>query len=154
MSNNDGESTGDSCSDGSDLVFYAEVAVVLKRLHDHMATPPYDHMPTPPRAMQCPIPALTGAQWMERNLFFSWRCNNNLRMSPEAFLHLHDMLLPYGLRSTRECGSKEALGLFIWTCAHGSAVRESQDRFERSLDTISRYVTAVADVMFSGRRQF
>jgi hypothetical protein len=37
--------------------------------------------------------------------------------------------------------------MFIWTCGHASAVREAQDRFERSLDTISRKCTLLAEIM-------
>jgi hypothetical protein len=35
----------------------------------------------------------------------------------------------------------------VWTCAHNSAIRRSRDRFERSLDIVSRKVTHVAEVM-------
>ena len=35
----------------------------------------------------------------------------------------------------------------MWTCAHNGATRRSRDRFERSLDTVSRKVTQVAEVM-------
>ena len=35
----------------------------------------------------------------------------------------------------------------MWTCAHNEAARRSRDRFERSLDTVSRKVTHVAEVI-------
>jgi hypothetical protein len=35
----------------------------------------------------------------------------------------------------------------LWTCAHNLGVRRSRDRFERSLDTVSRKVSHVAEVM-------
>ena len=35
----------------------------------------------------------------------------------------------------------------MWTCAHNGATRRRRDRLERSLDTVSRKVTHVADVM-------
>jgi hypothetical protein len=38
-----------------------------------------------------PFPKLTGAQWVHMNLSNKKRCKNNLRMSPDAFLHLHDI---------------------------------------------------------------
>ena len=41
------------------------------------------------------------------------KCTDNLRMSRDAFLNLHDRLLPYGLKSTKDCGSMKALGLYI-----------------------------------------
>ncbi|TVU14089.1 hypothetical protein EJB05_37535 [Eragrostis curvula] len=85
---------------------------------------------------------------MQLNLQDRARCKENLRMTPDAFLNLHHCLGKYGLKSTKECSSIEALGLYIWTCAHGSAVRECRDRFERSLDTISRKTSKVAEIMF------
>ena len=35
----------------------------------------------------------------------------------------------------------------MWTCAHNQAFRRSRDRFERSLDIVSRKVSLVAEVM-------
>ena len=35
----------------------------------------------------------------------------------------------------------------MWTCAHNQAFRRSRDRFERSLDTVSRKVSHVTEVM-------
>ena len=35
----------------------------------------------------------------------------------------------------------------MWTCAHNGAARRSRDRFEWSLDTVSREVTHVAEVI-------
>ena len=35
----------------------------------------------------------------------------------------------------------------MWTCAHNGATRRRRDRLERSLDTVSRKVTHVAEVM-------
>ena len=58
-----------------------------------------------------------------------------------------DDLLGFGLKGTRQTGSLETLGLYVWTCAHNSATRRSRDRFERSLDTVNRKVTHVAKVM-------
>ena len=73
---------------------------------------------------------------------------DNLRMTRDAFMHLHDTLLPFGLPSTDKCTSVEALGMYIWTCAHQSASRECKDWFERSLDTVSRKIIGVAKVMY------
>jgi hypothetical protein len=69
-------------------------------------------------------------------------------MSRDAFMQLHNMLLPYGLPSTPKCDSIEALGMYVWTCAHHSVARECKYRFEWSLNTVSRKITAVANVMY------
>ena len=96
----------------------------------------------------CPIPKLSGAQWMQLTLADHTRCLENLCMSRDDFMHLHETLLSFGLPVTDKCTSVEALGMYIWTCAHQSASRECKDRFERSLDTVSRKLTSVAEVMF------
>jgi len=94
-----------------------------------------------------PFPKMSGRQWMELNLQNEQRCKENLRMSPDAFLHLHNILVEYGLKGTQQTGSIETLGLYVWTCAHNGAARRSRDRFERSLDTVSRKVTHVAEIV-------
>jgi hypothetical protein len=38
--------------------------------------------------------------------------------------------------------------MYVWFCAHQSAARECKYRFERSLDTVSRKITTVANVMY------
>ena len=58
-----------------------------------------------------------------------------------------DDLLGFGLKGTRQTGSLETLDLYVWTCAHNGATRRSRDRFERSLDTVSRKVSHVAEVI-------
>ena len=67
--------------------------------------------------------------WMEVNMRNERKCMDNLRMSPDNLLHLHDILLGFGLKGTRETGSLECLGIYVWTCAHNQATRRSRDRF-------------------------
>jgi hypothetical protein len=69
-------------------------------------------------------------------------------MSRDSFMHLHNMLLPFGLTSTDKCTSIEALGMYMWMCAHQATARECKYRFERSLDIVSRKVSEVANVMY------
>jgi hypothetical protein len=96
----------------------------------------------------CPFPKLTGAQWLHMTLSDHRRCFDNLRMSRDAFLHLHHILVyGFGLKSISQCDSKEALAIFIWTCGHDAAVREAKDRFERSLDTISCKCSLLSEIM-------
>jgi hypothetical protein len=93
---------------------------------------------------------MTGQQWVDLNLRNAGRCHDNFRMSPDAFLQLHDTLVTYHmLRSTQEVESIESLATFVWACASQQACRQIKDRFERSLDTICRKMSEVADVMFS-----
>jgi hypothetical protein len=70
-------------------------------------------------------------------------------MTPDSFIELHDTLVRYhGLRSTQEVESCEALGMFLWACGTQQATHQIRDRFERSLDTISRKMAMVEDAMY------
>jgi hypothetical protein len=84
----------------------------------------------------------------ETNLDNPTACKENLRMSRDAFMQYHNMLLPYGLPRIDKCDSIEILGMYVWTYAHQSAARECKYRFEWSLDTISKRITEVAHVMY------
>ena len=84
---------------------------------------------------------------MEVNLRNKRKCLDNLCMSPDNLLHLHNILLGFGLKGTRETGPLECLGIYLWTCAHNLATRRSSNEFERSLDTISRKISHVTEVM-------
>jgi len=61
----------------------------------------------------CPIPKLSGAQWMQLTLADHTKCLDSLRMPRDAFLHLHETLLSFGLPATDKCTSVEALGMYI-----------------------------------------
>ena len=90
MSSTDESSYNDTSSDGPRTVILAKAAVVLRRLKGIMS----QQMPelNPP----CPIPKLSGAQWMQLTLADQTKCIDNLCMTRDAFMHLHDTLLPFG----------------------------------------------------------
>jgi hypothetical protein len=61
------------------------------------------------------------------------------RMHRDVFDSLHNILLErYGLKPTRKMTSTEALAMFLWMCREQQSMRQSENRFERSLETISR----------------
>ena len=126
ISSNEDSSNSDTSSDGPGMVNLAKAAMVLRRLKGILA------QQRPAVNPPCPIPKLTGMQWMKLTLENPTKCIDNLRMSRDAFMHLHNMLLSFELPSTDKCSSVEALGMYICTCAHQSASRECKDRFERS----------------------
>ena len=97
MSSTDESSYSDTSSDGPSTVILAKAAVVLRRLKDIMS----QQMPevNPP----CPIPKLSGAQWMQLTLADHTKCLDSLRMPRDAFLHLHETLLSFGLPATDKC---------------------------------------------------
>jgi hypothetical protein len=49
---------------------------------------------------------------MQQILHNSTACEENLRMSRDVFMQLHNMLLPFGLPCTDKCNSIEALGMY------------------------------------------
>jgi hypothetical protein len=55
-----------------------------------------------------------------------------------VFDNLHNLLLErYGLSATRKMTSTEALAIFLWICGGQQSMRQADNRFERSLGTIS-----------------
>ena len=54
------------------------------------------------------------------------------------FLLLHDLLVQsYGLKSSSKSASVEALAMFLWMVGTPQSVRQAEDRFERSMGTVS-----------------
>jgi hypothetical protein len=56
---------------------------------------------------EVPLPKVTRRQWTEINLRNAQKCLDNLCMSPDDFMHLHDILLGFGLTGTQQTGSLE-----------------------------------------------
>ena len=54
----------------------------------------------------------------------------------------------HGLRSTQEVESYEALGMCLWACGTQQVTCQIRDKFERSLDTISRKMAHVVNSMY------
>jgi len=85
------------------------------------------------------VPKESGYEWVMRNLGNRTGCYNMFRMHRNVFDKLHNVLVEsYGLKSTRKMSSVEALGMFLWVCGGQQAVRQVENRFTRSLKTVSR----------------
>ena len=81
----------------------------------------------------------SGIEWVEKTLRNERSCYNMFRMNPPVFEMLHDLLVQsYGLKSTTRMSSREALGLFLWMIGPPEPVRQAEDKFTRSMETISR----------------
>jgi hypothetical protein len=64
-----------------------------------------------------PLEEMTGRQWVDLNLANSKKCLKNFCLPPAAFKLLHGTLVAnHGLKSTQQCDSIEALGMFLWAC--------------------------------------
>ena len=82
---------------------------------------------------------LAGIDWVLRTLSVPRSCYNMFRMSREMFYRLQDLLVTsYGLKSLAKMSSIEALCMFLWIIGAPQSVRQVDNRFERSLETVSR----------------
>ncbi|KAF7372232.1 putative nuclease HARBI1 [Mycena venus] len=69
------------------------------------------------------------------------RCRHELGMSALVFaLLLAELVVTGDLMDSRYVTAQEQLAIFVYWMVHGSSQRELQERFQRSGDTISRYV--------------
>ena len=95
MSSSEDSCISDTSSEGTTTYNIAAAAVLLARLKaavDNAA---------PVVNLAVSFPKMSGRQWMQLNLQNEQRCKDNLRMSPDAFLHLHNILVEYGLKGTQ-----------------------------------------------------
>jgi len=66
------------------------------------------------------------------------------RVERPLFNRLHNTLVDsYGLQSTSQMSSVEALAKFLWIVGAPQPVRQAEDRFRRSMETISRTFNSV-----------
>jgi hypothetical protein len=76
----------------------------------------------------------SGIDWVNR--CFAGRARyfyKMFRMNPDVFMSLHDLLEPaYGLKSTRNISSVEALAMFLWIVGGPQSFSQAENRFERS----------------------
>jgi hypothetical protein len=85
---------------------------------------------------------LTGQEWIEELLAgHPGRFRANMGMNKHVFLRL---LAELGERSylgpTKWASSEEQFGIFLYTCVTGLSMTHVKERFQRSKDTISKYV--------------
>jgi hypothetical protein len=92
---------------------------------------------------------LSGYEWVIRTLDNPTSCYNKFRMSRELFYSLHNVLVSsYGLRSTNKMSSIESLAMFLWIIGAPQSIRQAENRFERSTETVSRKFEQCLDSMF------
>jgi hypothetical protein len=94
------------------------------------------------------IPVMSGIQWVEVTLQDPDEYYNMFRMTRSVFLRLHDTLVEdYGFKPRRKMCTKEALGIFLWTCGAPQSIRQVKNKFKHSLETISRKFDEVLDAL-------
>jgi len=93
-------------------------------------------------------PDITGRQWVDNLLANRRRCFVNFHKQPENFQRLHAILSRgFGLASTREAESIEALGMFLWAAGTAQSQRQMHERFRRGLGTYSKIFALVLNAM-------
>jgi hypothetical protein len=93
-----------------------------------------------PRPMHTSI--LTGRRWLDEVLAgHPDRCRRELGMSALQFALLWaELVATADLMDSRHVTAQEQLAIFVYWMVHGSSQRELQERFQRSGDTISKYL--------------
>jgi hypothetical protein len=88
----------------------------------------------------CHTSVLQGEAWVDELLNGNKRrFRNQLRMQPESFQALLDMLVSNGsLKSSRYVTAKEKLATFLFVVGHAASNRLAQERFQRSGWTITQ----------------
>ena len=130
------ESDDSNDSDGSSvevkrrkLILQAAATVALIGMH---------HAETYLQKRKRVTPRQSGNQWVMDQLRVTKDCYRMFRMTPAVFYKLHDTLVEsYGLKSTRDCNSVEALGMFLWMCGAPQSFSQAENRFKRSTKIIS-----------------
>ena len=95
MSSSEDSYISDTSSERTQIYNIAAAAVLVARLKAAVANAALVVNPA------LPFPKMSRWQWMQLNLQNEQKCKENLRMSPNAFLHLHNILLEYGLKGTQ-----------------------------------------------------
>ncbi|XP_062089132.1 uncharacterized protein LOC133795690 [Humulus lupulus] len=69
-------------------------------------------------------------------------------MEKDVFIKLCDELeANYGFKGSKRMCALEILGMFLFTLGHGAGNRLTQERFQHSGETVSRYFNKVLDVL-------
>lgn len=94
-------------------------------------------------------PKVTGMEWVMTTMRNSVSCFNMFKMSREIFDRLHCLLVAsYGLKGTSKMSSVEAVAMFLWIIGAPQSVRQADNRFERSTETVSRKFDEVLECMY------
>lgn len=85
------------------------------------------------------VSGYSGLDWVQETLARDTQCYNMFRVERPLFNRLHNTLVQsYGLKSTSKMTSVEALAMFLWIVGSPQSVRQADNRFRRSMETVSR----------------
>jgi hypothetical protein len=82
---------------------------------------------------------VSGYEWVTRTMNRPKACYKMFRLRRPIFDNLYEALTRnYGLESTTGMSSIECLAMFLWTVGDPQSIRQVENRFERSTETINR----------------
>lgn len=85
------------------------------------------------------VSGYSGLDWVQETLARDTQCYNMFRVERPLFNRLHNTLVQsYGLKSTTKMTFVEALAMFLWIVGSPQSVRQAENRFRRSMETVSR----------------
>jgi hypothetical protein len=89
--------------------------------------------------MQIIKPEVTGYEWVTTTMNRPKAFYKMFRLRRPIFDNLYEALTRnYGLQSTTGMGSIECLAMFLWRVGGLKSIRQVENRFERSTETINR----------------
>ena len=81
----------------------------------------------------------SGLDWVRYCLARDTDCYKMFRVEIPLFNRLHSTLVTsYGLHSSSKMTSIEALAMFLWIVGFQQSVRQAENHFRRSMETVSR----------------
>jgi hypothetical protein len=84
-------------------------------------------------------PEVTGYEWATTTMNRPKACYKMFRLRSPVFDNLHEALTRnYGLQSATGMSSIEYLAMFLWIVGGPQFIRQVENRFERSTETINR----------------
>lgn len=99
----------------------------------------------------CRDSELQGHGWVQEIINgHDTRCYQQFRMRKNVFLQLCNVLeCHYGLKPTRGMGIHEQVGIFLYILGQPCSIRNAEERFQHSGETISRQFHRVLEVVLA-----
>ena len=129
--------TSDESSDGSDKEWDLAMFACSMEVGS-----PSERLPYAPRKLH----RVKGLQWVEEKEQDAKAFYSMFRMRRSVFYSLHELLVEkYGLKSTCNISSKEALAQFLWTLGRCQTTDNVADRFGHSRSVINKKIHEVLE---------
>lgn len=89
---------------------------------------------------------LTGSEWVQELAYgHPSRCRNNLGLNKHVFQRLlSELMARAGLEDSKHIKASEQLAIFLYLATTGLSNRKTQERLQRSADTISKYIFVIS----------